>query len=96
MFNILKIPKNPSPKQRLSYALFSGKKSCVTAGSHLSDLCALRKCVMLCSRCEHKFDAKRARYRRKHFLSGLIGECDGCGEKGTHCAAFVHEESTLL
>ena len=51
---------------------------------------------MLCGLCEHKFDAKRARYRRKHFLSGLIGECDGCGEKGTHCAAFLHEESSLI
>ena len=51
---------------------------------------------MLCGLCERKFDAKRARYRRKHFLSGLIGECDGCGEKATRCSAFVHEESTLL
>lgn len=95
MFSILK-HRNPTARDRLKFSFAPWKQSCITPGSHIHDLAALRKCIMLCSFCEHKFNAKRARYRRKHFLSGLIGECDGCGEKGIHCAAFVHEESTLL
>ena len=95
MFSILK-HRNPSARDRVRFSTFTGRKSRVTPGSHIDNLRALTKCIMLCGLCEHKFDAKRARYRRKHFLSGLIGECDGCGEKATRCSAFVHEESTLL
>lgn len=95
MFAILK-HRNPGIRDRIKFSLAPGRKSRTTPGSHIDNLRALTKCIMLCTLCEHKFDAKRARYRRKQFLSGLIGECDGCGEKAIHCAAFVPEDHSML
>lgn len=47
-----------------------------TAASWISDLVALRKCVLLCSFCRPWFNPKRYRYRR-FYSPDLTGKTDG-------------------
>ena len=71
-------------------------------GSHIYDLVALRKLILLCGNCEHKFPFKRAKYKRRitgpvHPVDGplhrlAVGPCDGCKEPFTRVQAFMPEE----
>lgn len=67
-----------------------------TVGSHISDMVALRKLIMLCVHCEGKFDRKNAGYLRSRLIPLARGRCDGCYTDGNVCAAFLHQDSHQL
>ena len=48
------------------------------AGGYIDDLAALRKCIVLCSFCVHKFNPRRNRYRKETDFPQVTGRCDGC------------------
>ena len=67
-----------------------------TVGSHIADLVALKKVIMLCSDCEHKFDRKRAGYAVSSLIPNARGACDGCQNQIAWCKAFLHRNSHQL
>ncbi len=59
-----------------------GRRKGKPSGSYIDDLVALRKAVILCNGCLHKFNAKRSGYRRHERFSTVRGKCDDCREFG--------------
>ena len=64
----------------------------LTAGSWVSDLASLKKLVLLCSGCTHKFNPAKLGYRRDPEFPHSLGKCDGCSTFDMKCVAFFHEE----
>ena len=86
MVAILKFHK-PTPLQIFQQKLFR-KKPKVTAGTHVTDMAELRKCLVLCMTCEGRFGARKYGYQRARDIPICRGECDGCGEY-FGCATFL-------
>lgn len=60
----------------------------ILTGSHISDLAELRKAIIFCPSCQHKFDAKRYDYVVKWHR--VQGPCDGCHEHTPMGSLLVH------
>ena len=58
---------------------YQGRKVGSVAGSHIADLVALEKAIVLCFSCAHKFgdEKKRGYYKDKRF-GVCSGKCDDC------------------
>lgn len=63
-----------------------------TAGSWVYDLAALKKLILLCPFCTHKFNPAKVGYRKDKEFPHYIGKCDGCGTLDIRCSAYFHEE----
>lgn len=72
------------------------------AGSWISDLAAIRQCILLCWRCQHKFESgnpplyKRLNYHKDQRYSqdygGVQGTCDDCRDPFEYrVQMYVHE-----
>lgn len=59
-----------------------GRKRGKPSGSYIDDLVALKKAVILCSGCLHKFNAKKVGYKKPERFSVVRGKCDDCREFG--------------
>lgn len=73
--------------------LASGRKVGKPHGSHIADLVALRKAILLCGGCKSKFAAKASGYYAENRF-GVISACDACRVFGQNVTLHVHE-STL-
>ena len=78
-----------------------GAPTRVSAGSWIDDLTALKKCIMLCWKCEKKFkNYKKYGYERKKFICPgqqlAIGTCDGCKDRMTMCRMFLSKSVERL
>ena len=58
------------------------------AGTHIDDLVALNKLILICEYCTHKFAPKARNYE---FWGPSRGLCDGCGGHTLHGRAFISE-----
>ena len=56
------------------------------AGTHIDDLVALNKLILMCEYCTHKFSPKAHGYGLWSLSRGL---CDGCGGHTLHGRAFI-------
>ena len=65
-----------------------GKKVKTTAGSHVTDMAELGRCLVLCMLCESKFNKRKYGYQRARDLPVVRGKCDGCGQY-FGCATFL-------
>jgi len=87
----LAAPFVPTRRTRIEHLLQNqdpGKPARILAGSYVSDLVSLKKCLSLCLLCLHKFDAKAHNYVTRASLPRAHGTCDGCGD--------WHDANTLL
>jgi len=83
------------PKPAVQPVEHPGKKPGAVTGSWIHDLVALRKAIILCWRCQPKFDHKRARYYKDERFPHVIGRCDGCKEHMNHSTKLYIHESFL-
>ncbi len=58
----------------------------------MADLAALRKSVVLCSFCSHKFNPRANHYRKETDFPAVVGRCDGCKAHDIRCTLYVAEE----
>jgi hypothetical protein len=76
---------------------FSGsdpnRPSGMLAGTWVDDFVALRKMIMLCPHCLHKFNPKRHHYEiwRRDLYS--FGKCDDCNQHTPYLKSFIHEST---
>ena len=68
-----------------------GRKFGATAAGWVFDLVARRKVLILCWRCQPKFDHKRSRYYKDGRFPYVIGKCDGCREHVNQAKLYIHE-----
>lgn len=69
-----------------------GRKFGAVTGGWVADLVARRKAIILCWRCQPKFDHKRANYYKDGRFPYVIGRCDGCRENMNHqTKLYIHE-----
>ncbi len=69
-----------------------GKRIGKPVGSWIDDLAALRKAIILCWRCQPKFDHKKAHYYKDERFPHVVGKCDGCKEYMNHqTKLYIHE-----
>lgn len=91
MFSAPALHLKPWTDQRRTLALEStGRKPGQTAGTHVSDLAALKKTILLCSSCRPKFDDKAYGYVTSARLPMCGGKCDGCKDNGMGRSVFLH------
>ena len=57
-----------------------GRRKGKPSGSYIDELVSLKKAVILCSNCLHKFNAKKAAYEKPMRFSVVRGKCDDCRE----------------
>jgi hypothetical protein len=67
-----------------------GRPAGRVAGGWISDVAALKQCVLLCEFCQNKFDPKRYGYR-KWKNTYVSVKCDGCKAHTIRGTAFIHE-----
>lgn len=72
-----------------------GRKVGHPEGSYVSDLAERKKAIILCWRCQPRFDYKRAHYYKDERFPYVVGRCDGCREFMNHQAKLYIHESFL-
>lgn len=102
-----KLGEGFSKKELLDANLHPGRRTKTNGyqspASWISDLTSLKKIIILCSFCQHKFNPRKNRYRKMNlliedraaFTSNVNGVCDACKQKTFNMgggAAYVHEE----
>ena len=74
--------------------LYRGRPEKTLPGSHVADLVALGKAIVLCGRCEGKFDHKRHGYASRKvapYQSWIVGDCDGCKAIQARCVLYLKD-----
>ena len=82
-----------TPNQLLAASEASGKSRGTLAGGWIADLAALKKVILLCGPCTHKFNPGRVNYRREKEYPVAQGKCDGCNTFDPKCSWYIHEEA---
>lgn len=72
-----------------------GRKYGMPEGGYVTDLAALRKTIILCWRCQPKFDHKRHNYYKDEKFPHVVGKCDGCRQVMNHSTKLYIHESYL-
>lgn len=87
-------------RRRLSAVEYRGRphKKTVTEAAWVTDMAELRQCILLCYRCEPKFEPSHKAYgyhrdnRWRTQTGGVLGVCDGCRENmGGLLQLYIHE-----
>jgi hypothetical protein len=74
-----------------SYQARSGPAPRQLSGSHVLDLAAVGKFILLCRDCNPKFVPKGVGYIRWHRRGYVTGLCDGCAQFEPYGHAFIPE-----
>jgi len=61
-------------------------------GSHIDDVVTTKQAVILCSDCNHRFDAKRSNYYKDTRFSPVVGNCDACRVYTDTAQLYIHEQ----
>lgn len=72
-----------------------GRKFGAVEAGWIADLVALRKAIILCWRCQPKFDHRRHNYYRVDRFARVIGRCDGCRDVLSQDKKLYTHESYL-
>lgn len=62
-------------------------------GSWIADLVALRKAIILCRTCDHRFDPDRHHYYKDRKFPFVQGRCDGCRQFAYQGRLHIHESA---
>ncbi len=61
-------------------------------GTYVLDLVALKKVILLCWKCQPKFNHGKANYYKDGRFPHVIGKCDGCRDIMNHqTRIYIHE-----
>lgn len=72
---------------------YQGRKLGGTAGSHMDDMVALKKAIILCFSCLHRFgEPRRKNYYKDRRFGYVNGKCDDCRKHYNRAALLIHEE----
>ena len=88
----LLIPRQFTPQELLAEGEARGRGPKQGVGGWIADLAALKKVILLCSGCTHKFNPGRVQYRREKEFPVCQGKCDGCNTFDSKCSWYIHEE----
>lgn len=69
-----------------------GRPTTRVHGGWMADLAGLRKSIVLCPFCTHKFNPKANRYRKETDFPEVTGRCDGCKVHDARCTLYIAEE----
>lgn len=86
--------KSWSPGERLKAMEAPGRKAGKPHGAFVAgDLAELKKAIILCDACHHKFDWKRAGYYPvyKYEKTPVMGNCDACRVMCQDARLFLYE-----
>ncbi len=88
------VPKKWTPKMLTHVASEGGRRYGKPHGSHVDDLAALRRAIVLCGQCHFRFDWKRhGYYSVKKYESTLVrGKCFACTLFCEDGRLFIHED----
>jgi hypothetical protein len=86
------VKKNWTEKDVQDSLEVKGKPKGRVAGGYIADLAALKKVILLCGACTHKFNPGRVGYRREKEFQFCTGTCDGCSTFDTKCYWYVYDE----
>lgn len=89
------LEKNRTPRQRLAASAYQGRHAAVTAGSHLFDLMALGKALILCPDAYRKLkpELQRHGYQQKPNLPRVRGKCDATKQFAPNAYFLVKGEA---
>lgn len=73
----------------------AGRKYGKPEGGYVTDLASLKKAIILCWRCQPKFDHKRYHYYKDERFPHVVGKCDGCRQIFNHSTRLYIHESYL-
>ena len=81
--------------EKLKGFLFPGKSKGTLGGSLVSDMSEMEKTLIMCGKCQHKFDYKRQGYYSvwRYENQPVTGECDICLVRitGSDGRIFIHD-----
>ena len=80
-----------TPNELLAVDEAPGRTPGRSAGGWVADIAALKKVILLCSGCTHKFNPGRVHYRREKEFPVCQGKCDGCRTFDSKCSWYIHE-----
>ena len=86
------IKRKFSHAEMLKEQLAPGKPKTRVAGGWIADIAAMKKVILLCASCTHKFNPGRVNYRREKEFPVCQGQCDGCNTFDHKCSWYIHEE----
>lgn len=81
-----------TPAARLAALEDRGRPMRRVAGGYVADLAGLRKSIVLCAMCTHKFNPNAHHYRKETDFPQVTGRCDGCKAHDIRCTLYVAEE----
>lgn len=85
--------RNWDKRSLMAQRAHTGRRPGTTSGSYVSDLAALRKCIILCPSCVPKFNGTAKGYIIPHNLPKAQGRCDGCKEFHPLNVVHMHHEN---
>lgn len=84
------VPKPVTTARVLKSLEAPGRRVGSLAGTWNADRVALRKAIILCDFCAHKFNPRRVNYERWRPCTS-IAKCDDCRRMSPHAVVFIHE-----
>ena len=88
----LLVKRKWTPADKLAAMEAPGRPARRIAGGWIADLTGLRKCIVLCGQCTHKFNPKLYHYRKETEMQAS-GRCDGCKAHDIRCTLYVADET---
>lgn len=85
------VPRPETARRRFQAAASGGRRVGAVVGSYVSDLAALRKTIMLCALCVHRFNPRRYQYEPWRRDLYAVAACDDCRATTHGTRIFIHE-----
>ena len=87
------VPKPDTPLRRVQASEAPGRPWNRLAGGWIDDQVELKKFVMLCPFCVHKFNPRKNHYEVWRREVQGIGKCDDCKQISPYLKGFIHQSS---
>ena len=80
-------------RERLKRVEHYGRPQGKSHGTWVDDLVALRKIIILCHLCKHKFDNEKHNYYFDRKFPYVMGRCSACRSFASQGALYIHESA---
>ena len=85
------VPHPVTPRRLLASYEHPGRPSGSVAGGWIDDFVALKRCIMLCPFCVHKFNPRAAHYEVWRTDLYSVARCDDCKHLSRQIRTFIHQ-----